>query len=235
MVIEMKYLLYIHISPNNKKYIGITTKSNVKERWRNGNGYKHNEYFTKAIKKYGWKNFKHIVLFSDLTENEAKQKEIELIEKYKTTNKKYGYNMSLGGEGANGFKHTKEQIQKQKNNRKKPLYTEEYRKKVSKIYKDVWQREGYREKMSNIHKLSYKNGRKPTNKGNKLTLETIQKIKQTRKVKYIKCIETGVVYRGTRDVAEKLKVDRRSVMRVLRKEYGFKSVKGYHFKYVDVI
>ena len=35
------YIVYMHISPNNKKYIGITCQS-LKNRWRNGEGYKNN-------------------------------------------------------------------------------------------------------------------------------------------------------------------------------------------------
>ena len=62
-----EYIVYMHISPSGKKYIGIT-KQNPKRRWNSGNGYKNNDYFTKAIKKYGWNNFLHIILAENLTE-----------------------------------------------------------------------------------------------------------------------------------------------------------------------
>lgn len=222
----MTYTIYKHIFPNNKIYIGITTKKNMKERWRNGRGYSHNDLMMKAIKKYGWKNIEHEILYENLEEKEAKQKEIELIARYKSNDRKYGYNISIGGEGANGCKHTPEQIEKQKRNRKTPTYTKEIRQKISETGKKVWQNKEYRLKMSEIHK------NREHKKGYKLSEQAIEHIKKTRKVKYIKCIENGEIYRGTRDVSEKLNVDRRAVMRILRGEKGFKSAKGYHFEYI---
>lgn len=94
--------VYMHITPNGKKYIGITGRD-TETRWKNGNGYYNHKYFFNAIKKYGWKNIEHTVIFKNLTEEEAKEKEIQLIEKYQTTNRKYGYNLTNGGSGRNGI------------------------------------------------------------------------------------------------------------------------------------
>ena len=52
------YTVYKHTSPNGKVYIGITCKP-TKARWKNGKGYKNNDYFYNAILKYGWENFSH--------------------------------------------------------------------------------------------------------------------------------------------------------------------------------
>ena len=91
----------MHVSPNNKRYIGITCQEDPKRRWgSNGCGYIDNEYFWRAIKKYGWQNFKHEILFDGLTEKEAKQKEIELIALYeimKNTDGVYGGRFSGAG------------------------------------------------------------------------------------------------------------------------------------------
>ena len=64
------YKLYVHISPNGKRYYGIT-KQKVERRWANGLGYRSNKYFYKAIKKYTWDNIIHEVLFNNLTKEEA--------------------------------------------------------------------------------------------------------------------------------------------------------------------
>lgn len=93
------FKVYMHTSPNGKRYIGITCQDNLYRRWgSNGCGYADNEHFWRAIKKYGWNNFIHEVLFEDLTEKEAKQKEIELIAFYDSTNPNNGYNITPGGD-----------------------------------------------------------------------------------------------------------------------------------------
>ena len=57
----------MHISPSNKIYIGIT-KQKLQARWgKNGQGYKNNEFFCRAIQKYGCENFTLKILFEDLT------------------------------------------------------------------------------------------------------------------------------------------------------------------------
>ncbi len=90
------FCVYMHTAPNGKKYVGITTQK-PNRRWHFGSGYRHNEYFYRAIKKYGWNNFKHEVLFDNLSQKEAEKKEIELIKKYNLTNRNKGYNIHSGG------------------------------------------------------------------------------------------------------------------------------------------
>lgn len=98
---ERNYKLYVHIAPNGKKYYGIT-KQRPEQRWLNGKGYS-NQYFTRAINKYGWGNIEHIVLYDDLTEDEAKELEQYMIQWYDTANPNYGYNITLGGESGSGY------------------------------------------------------------------------------------------------------------------------------------
>ena len=101
---EKLYCVYKHTSPNGKVYIGITHRK-PESRWgRDGCGYKNNQYFWRAIQKYGWNNFKHEILYKDLNKNDACQKEKELISIYDSTNPERGYNISLGGEGTEGIK-----------------------------------------------------------------------------------------------------------------------------------
>ena len=107
---EKCYTIYMHVCPNNKRYIGIT-KQLPEKRWKKGDGYRTQEHFKRAINKYGWENIQHIILFKNLTKKEACNKEIELIKKYKSNNYKYGYNVSSGGDGANGVKISEKQKQ----------------------------------------------------------------------------------------------------------------------------
>lgn len=92
-----KYIIYCHTNTcNGKKYIGITSKS-ANSRWRNGEGYRNNHHFYRAIKKFGWNSFSHDILFEVETEEEALAIEEKLILETKSYDSKYGYNKLIGG------------------------------------------------------------------------------------------------------------------------------------------
>lgn len=94
---KRKYFVYKHTVPNGKVYIGITCCENVELRWYGGFGYKQNKAFYEDIKKYGWENIAHDVLYKDLPPKDARRIEIELIENYNATDPKFGYNLDDGG------------------------------------------------------------------------------------------------------------------------------------------
>lgn len=103
------FTVYMHINKiNNKKYIGITSQE-VNQRWRNGRGYVHG-VFVKAIDKYGWENFEHIILADGLSEEKAIELEKYYIKKFKTHSNQFGYNVSHGGGGTLGVRLPEEVI-----------------------------------------------------------------------------------------------------------------------------
>lgn len=111
-----KYIIYMHLFPNDKKYIGITCKK-PNARWENGLGYSesHQPVMYNAIQKYGWENIKHIILYENLSLQEAQEKEKELIACYNTnchSKNSNGYNMTDGGEGTQGHVCTQESKEK---------------------------------------------------------------------------------------------------------------------------
>ena len=122
------YCVYVHINKiNNKRYVGQTVYGdNPKKRWGNGTGYQTQQLFWRAIQKYGWDNFEHEIVASNLTKEEADNFEILLIEKLNTTNPQFGYNISHGGGGTLGRHPTEEQINKQKEAMKKYFSDPEY-------------------------------------------------------------------------------------------------------------
>ena len=97
---EKLYTVYMHICPNGKRYIGITGQG-VEKRWNYGHGY-DTQLFGRAVKKYGWVNITHEILFDGLTLDEAYQRERESIAAFKTKDPQYGYNCDNGGAGADG-------------------------------------------------------------------------------------------------------------------------------------
>jgi group I intron endonuclease len=157
--VNKPYIVYKHTSPSGKVYIGITCETTA-QRWKRGKGYRSNQVFWKAIQKYGWDNIKHEILYSGLTSEEASQKEIELIAKYKSNVKGYGYNVASGGgvncgftindsvrqkiseanKGKNNgmygkrFKHTEEALKKIKAHSQSRDYTSGNNPKAKKVY-----------------------------------------------------------------------------------------------------
>lgn len=102
------YSVYIHITPNDKLYIGVTGRKPEK-RWQKGHGYFNNKHFSSAIKKYGWDNIQHIIVMENISSEQAFELEQELIYKYDSANRERGYNKSIGGDrGSLGYKHTEE-------------------------------------------------------------------------------------------------------------------------------
>ena len=99
------FTIYRHVSPIGRVYVGITSQD-VEIRWRHGDNYRNSTYFKRAIRKYGWKNFKHEILFTNVEEERAKRLEIELIRHYKGLG--ISYNLTNGGDGTNGYHHTNE-------------------------------------------------------------------------------------------------------------------------------
>lgn len=91
------YSVYKHTSPNGKVYIGITCQKDPSIRWKNGWGYSRNIHFMNAIKKYGWENFAHEIIYEGLTHEEANKTEAGLINHYNSTDTSFGYNISPGG------------------------------------------------------------------------------------------------------------------------------------------
>lgn len=90
------YYVYKHTSPSGKIYIGITQQKPSK-RWGNGLNYDYNTHFFNAIKKYGWENFTHEIIYEGISREEALKREKELIQYYDSSNQEKGYNISPGG------------------------------------------------------------------------------------------------------------------------------------------
>lgn len=200
------YIVYCHILYDSRKYIGITSQE-VKNRWRHdGEGYKTTIHFYRAIKKYGWNNFKHIILYKNLTKEEAEQKEIELINKYKTTDKMYGFNISKGGNSLKGWHHSPET-----------------RKKISKTMKGmIANNKGHKQSPETIEKRRIKLI------GHNVSDEHRKKISEI-KSKKVKCIELNKMFINIEEASKFINGNRHisDVCKGKRKTAG-----GYHWEYI---
>lgn len=255
---ERKWKLYKHISPNGKVYIGITCQD-VNKRWSNGRGYSYNKHFINAINKYGWDNFKHEILFDNLTEKKAKLLEQSYIHFYDSTNVEKGYNMTLGGEGTLGYAHTEESKRKMRelkkdkyNGENNPMYgkscSEETKRKISIANTGRKATKETREKMSKSHK-----GKNHVNYGKHLSEETKRKISKGNKGKCVGennprarkiiCITTGEIFNTTKQASEKYNIDLSGIIKCCKGKYksagelpeGSKLVWMYYEEYENYI
>lgn len=178
------YKLYVHIAPNEKLYFGITSKS-TNERWGvDGGGYKTQRLFGRAIQKYGWENFKHIVLLENLSKEMACECEKYLIAKFQTNNPKYGYNITSGGDGTTGHKLPSEAIEKLRNSHLGKPLSEEHKRKISESEKGKPISDEHKIKISEANKgrkfsEEHKVNLSISHKGYKMSDEQKEKIRQS--------------------------------------------------------
>lgn len=176
-----KFVIYKHTNLiNNKIYIGQTCQK-PEYRWGSeGQGYKNSPHFYSAIQKYGWQNFKHEILFTNLTQEQANQKEIELIQKYQSQNPIYGYNSDSGGKAK--IPNQKTRLKQSLSAQNRPITTKETKEKLSKINKGRSKTQETKKRMSLAAQQ-----RDPLYNG------------QSRKVE---CINTGQVFKSLRAAAD---------------------------------
>ena len=233
---ERKWYVYCHTNKTNgKKYIGITSQV-PEERWRYGAGYKNQVAFWRAIQKYGWDGFDHEVVLEGLTEEDAKEKEVELIALYKTNCSRYnhpayGYNMTDGGEGTVGHVVTqtvRDKISEKMKGRfvgeNHPMYGISPKERMDEETYNVW--------LKKIHTEETHKKISEANKGNKncgcrgeahylygKTMSKEHKAKVTAhltgftnpRALPVYCIELDWIFWGAKEVYEKLKINRGDV------------------------
>jgi group I intron endonuclease len=101
--------IYCFTSPSNKKYYGKTI--NIKKRLiQHRNTKNTNWYFCRAIKKYGFQNFKFEIIenFKNIEKEFLNEREKFWINKDNTNNEDFGYNLTIGGDGTPGYKQSEE-------------------------------------------------------------------------------------------------------------------------------
>ena len=215
---EICYTVYMHICPNNKKYIGITGQ-NPEKRWKNGKGYKTNDYFFRAIQKYGWDNIKHEILFSNLTKEEAEQKEIELIALYKSNQREYGYNIQNGGNVHCVSEETKRKISNSTKGEKHFMYgTHRSKETINKMSKSMKGRKGYWK------------GKHRTEE-TKIKISNALKGKKSHNALKVLCVETGIIYDNMHIASEKTGVSRSGICNCCKGK--IKQAGGFIWKYAD--
>lgn len=198
---------------NGKIYIGKAV--DVNERWRkhkvaavrqDSNDY---SYLHRAMNKYGFDNFKIEIIAEFQTEKESLDAETRFIKSFNSNSREVGYNLTEGGEGSSGFRHTPESRQKMSQTKiemdlsgdRNPFYgihhTNDSKKKMSESHIEYyqthdhpWQGRKHTEETVRLMSLAAT--------GRKLSIEVRQKMSDDRKgnPRYIstpKLLESDVV------------------------------------------
>ena len=242
---ESKWCVYCHTNIiNGKKYFGITSRPPEKRWGRNGNEYREDLHpvFGRAIKKYGWDNFKHEVLFENLSKKEACDLEVELIAKYKTNCTKYkkpayGYNMSDGGEiGSAGYVWSDEA--------RKRLSEAQTGREVSAETRQILREQrigvplspSHKENLSRSHK-----GNPSPRKGVQLSEDIKSKIStsklEKRDGKLVYCIELSQIFYSANDAGRKNNIDASAIIKCCRGKQSYAGRNSlqkqyFHWRYV---
>lgn len=220
------YTVYQHKNKiNGKMYFGITSRT-PSERWgKNGSYYKTTPHFYSAIQKYGWDNFEHNILYQNLTKEEACEIEKSLIKKYKTQNRKFGYNILEGGQATELPIEVREKMSKammgNKNGLRHPC-SEEKKKKISDSQKGRKLSEEHKRKLSEAAKQRHV----PCSQDKRKKLS-----QNYPKQKRVYCVETDTIYRSVQECARQLHLYATNVSKVCRGIH--QTTGGYHLKYYD--
>jgi group I intron endonuclease len=110
LCIMKKGIIYKYTSPSGKHYIGKTVNPKARKREHLCNSKTINNKFYCAVRKYGLDSFEYEVLFEsillsiDELNSVLNKKEKHFIKMFDSFNN--GYNLTLGGDGQIGFKHS---------------------------------------------------------------------------------------------------------------------------------
>lgn len=100
---------------NNKIYIGQTIQSNVELRWKDHrNKLNNNEHCNRHLQcawnRYGKSSFKFSILAEYSSAEELNKAEINTIQNTQSYIRRYGYNLTMGGEGASHVLETRKKL-----------------------------------------------------------------------------------------------------------------------------
>lgn len=214
----MSYTVYMHMTPNNKIYFGITSQK-PQRRWSNGRGYINNKHFYRAIQKYGWNNIKHLILFTGLNKKQAKKYEVLLIYLYNTTNPKLGYNITKGGDSVNP--RTAETIAK--------IKVSLTGKKRTYIQKRHYSKAAFTRNRVYIMSKEHKERIRKSLIGNKRAVGNVSNCKLILQID-IKTFKVIGEYRGAVEASKMLYIDNSGISRACRENMHIQNIEETKYK-----
>ena len=236
-------VIYKIINNVNKKiYIGKTIHS-LKTRWNKHKYHiknKKNYHLYNAINKYGIKNFNIVVIDKAETLTELNKKEKDWIIYYKSYDKLFGYNMTMGGDGGKLSNESLKKMIKTKNktvqekirkNGKLYFHPDSWKKLMSYKMKNRIISEETKDKISKALKEGYRTGKikpvgkPPSRKGIKHTINAKNKISIARKgIKWIEYMSKETIKERMKFLRKKGKENHNYIK--IDKDYLYNSLKN---------
>lgn len=191
------YTIYCHRNKiTNKAYIGQTSCTPYTKRWTGrGSPYEKCRYFQNAINKYGWENFEHFILMTNLTKTQANYYEELFISLFNTINPNIGYNIAKGGNNHSHCEETKKLISKHHadfSKEKHPMWGKHHSEET---------KEKIRQKRLGTH----------ASEETKKKISIATKGKNNPRAKTVLCVNTGEVFDTAKEAAQKYNCDHSSI------------------------
>jgi group I intron endonuclease len=213
----MKFVIYKYTFDNGKCYIGQTNNIKIRIDYYKHNYKKQPYAFYRALYKYGFDIDRFKIIDYAETKEQINNMEIYYIHLYDSNKKTKGYNLTEGGGGLLGKKHTDEtkrlmsEKAKGKNN---AFYGKHHTEETKKIISEK----------SKLKKPSWL-GKKHTNE-----YKINMSINHSRSINII-CNETGKIFSSIRQCAKEMKLSATMICYVIKGTY--KQHHGYTFKIID--
>lgn len=223
---------HIRLDKDEVFYIGI-----------GDNNIKYERAYSKYGRNFYWNNiinatdFKVEIIIDNLTWEEACGKEREFIKFYGRKDLGLGTlsNMTDGGDGALGYKHTKEGLEKLSKSHQGVPRSEETKIKISKSHKGKPS-----PKRGTVLSQEWKDNISKAQTGKSPSQETKNRISESMKAslkgktyntKQVMCIENNTIYSSASEAAKKLNLHRDNIYAACNGIY--KTTGGLHFKYLN--
>lgn len=208
---EKLYIIYLHKNKiNGKCYVGQTCQS-PNTRWgKDGWHYHDQEYFYRAIQKYGWDNFEHIVLEQDIPKSKVDERECYWGGYYHSLAPE-GYNLALG------------QYQK---STASPIYTQTR----SEASFKKWENTEYRNKVVQGRKKMWAEASEECKQKMLSNLDRTGKAGK-KKSKKVECIETGIVYDSVREAERQTGINHSNISLACNEKR--KTAGKYHWRFIQ--
>jgi group I intron endonuclease len=235
--IEKGFVYCAFNKKNDKVYIGYTQttlQKRISSHYCKAKSRNDSEnYFHNALKKYKKEQFEWFIIHESDKLSELKNKETYFIIFFNSNNRKFGYNLTTGGEQSNFNKEVCDKISKKAKERnlngiRNPFFGKTHSAETKKHWSNV--RKGI------VNNPNFKNHTETTKL--KLSDIAIEKWKDPlykenmskKHSKPIRCIENGIVYSSIKNAAAELQIGIYGIKNQLHGRSN--KTKGYTFEFI---